>query len=1259
MKKTLLLFAAAVGFTACAGDYDEFIGTGPGKVPGAVSIGCADGKITVKCYGFADAAAKMPMTADTVGWLASNTKAIACALVLSYVEEGKLQLDSKVSRYLPEWKGEKVPTLRQCMSHTSGLKFFPELPIDRRPVRELSRLGAQSERVASPGEKFLYSNWGIDIAVACVEAVAGRPWNELLKERILDPLDMRDAVFFPTEDQGGRMAKGYELTDDKPAKKVTVNQFQYPYTLRSRYPEAGGGLFGSPMDMIKFFAMVANDGVGLNGRRVLKAETVAFWFEKQTPECVGEKYSFGAWVSEDGQMMSHGGAWSTWGCAYRGSGVARVFFVQYAGGESKGYEKFRSLVDKDAEASYSPVRAAEAAPVLPGYLADPSAMKERVSAEEGYQTPDALKYPYISTYYVKPTVMPEESVKVGIFVTDFDSSKIRFLDDSHRFTAFLEYRLKGESSKTMALKNLKSGDAEFDLGRLPAGEYEMRVWAVDAKGRESHRVIHDFRVVSAADIAITAEKVYRMTESDLAAYGIRNDGDLERIVYVGTNGVANVVKEKRAGVPGYTVTVPLDPKTGKLPIGACKKATVVYDEGYDKSAVEADSVKTAEGIQKLLDEKAAAGFRKFVMLPGTYRISWTKSVEVPSNMTLDLGNAVLKQNGFTGASSVIVRFASATDAHLVGGTLEGDYWEHDYAGSPNNSEWPTGFFIGGDSRYCSVDGVKIVDITGYGGQNGIAKDSKGWLSFFFERLPAFAPGGLDAKTGAVDAADGHRFTTDFKDIMQIVEKGRSRLQISKHLGYQGRVTRSWQMTVAWYDAQKRFLSAETAWQYREMWIPEGAAFLRVSVEDASAEAADKSGLVVTAFRLPVNCVVRNCTFDHCRCVGHAASAMKNMLFEGNFFTASGESAACCAFDAEDGWDQMQDVYFLKNVFRENPRNNSILTCGGHNFILEGNEGDIYFWGRTHSPCVRNSVVNEATYRCDSRLNSGYGRFDGNTYQKGLHLGVNDKRTDGWDYVLSGLDLDGAEHPFVLDVGAAGRVVNCRFRNMAAGVANAYACSFENCTDASGYLSFPGGRWYEVTVKECVFNRFKMTNDWERCRFVNSKLSGFNGCRFSVKDGEFRGCTLFGFRGATLQFADSAFEDTDLQGDWFETPSDIVFRNCKIRTRNDSAFLRLGGYTVGRIGFDGCTVAGERSLVDIKDLRRFPLPKNAAPETNPDLKPGAVAFRRTKWSGGAETVLSHVKDADPSPKKISILDKDNAWPKGVLVAADIPSGWELK
>ena len=180
MKNALLMaVAVACQFASAASSYESYIGSGPGKVPGTVTIGYADGKLTTQCFGYANVAEKTPMTADTVGWLASNTKAIACALVLSYVEEGKLSLDEPISRYLPEWKGENVPTLRQCMSHTSGLKFFPEMPIDRRPVQLLSRLGAQSERVAAPGEKYQYSNWGIDVAVACVEAVTGQPWEEI------------------------------------------------------------------------------------------------------------------------------------------------------------------------------------------------------------------------------------------------------------------------------------------------------------------------------------------------------------------------------------------------------------------------------------------------------------------------------------------------------------------------------------------------------------------------------------------------------------------------------------------------------------------------------------------------------------------------------------------------------------------------------------------------------------------------------------------------------------------------------------------------------------------------------------------------------------------------------------------------------------------------------------------------------------------------------------------------------------------------
>jgi hypothetical protein len=390
--------------------------------------------------------------------------------------------------------------------------------------------------------------------------------------------------------------------------------------------------------------------------------------------------------------------------------------------------------------------------------------------------------------------------------------------------------------------------------------------------------------------------------------------------------------------------------------------------------------------------------------------------------------------------------------------------------------------------------------------------------------------------------------------------------------------------------------------------------------------------------------------------------MKNMLFEGNYFTRSGESAACCAFDAEDGWDQMQDVYFLKNVFRDNPRNNSILTCAGHNFILEQNEGDIYFWGRTHSPCVRNSVVGEATYRCDSRIRSGYGRFDGNSYTKCVHLGVNDAKTrsDNWDYVLSGLTFDGGGDAFTIDVGNAGRVVNCTFRNMPVRIANAYACTFENCTDGSTYLPVPSGRWFEVTVKDSKFTRFFQSYSWERCHFANTKLERFFGGSLAAKNCDFANCSLFGFDTATIQMTDSALDATTIQGNYWEKPTDFAFRNCTITTRDELPFLKLGVYTIGQIGFDGCTVSGRGSLVDVSDLRSIARPANADPMTNPDLRPGEIALRGTQWKSETKTVVKHgvFRKEALSPKRITITDETNAWPEDVNVATDIPTGWKL-
>ena len=110
-------------------------------------------------------------------------------------------------------------------------------------------------------------------------------------------------------------------------------------------------------------------------------------------------------------------------------------------------------------------------------------MKEAVEKED-YTPPERLQFPYFSTYYVKPTVTTEESVKIGFYVTDFHQSEIRFLDKSQAFDAVIEYGREGEPARRLKPSRVGEGDGEFDLGKLVPGDWWMRAWAVDGQRRD-------------------------------------------------------------------------------------------------------------------------------------------------------------------------------------------------------------------------------------------------------------------------------------------------------------------------------------------------------------------------------------------------------------------------------------------------------------------------------------------------------------------------------------------------------------------------------------------------------------------------------------------------------------------------------------------------------------------------------------------------------------------------------------------------------
>lgn len=763
--------------------------------------------------------------------------------------------------------------------------------------------------------------------------------------------------------------------------------------------------------------------------------------------------------------------------------------------------------------------------MLPGYLTDPTSNWKELKPD-GYQTPSHLKYPYVSMYYLRHTQTAGEKSKINYYVTDFDHSLCRFGDESKRFDVTLKLTSDGERFRVEEQRKVPSGNGSFDLGALPVGEYKVGVCCRDrSNGLASHTVWHEFRVVAKGALAIPPEKTRRMTEQDLTDFGIVRDPGYERLklievpedpaihhkdnFYVRNKELAAMYLQfvdeylaknphRDGATPGYAVYVPS--WKGVALDRAYQRLRVVYDKAYDREKVAAEALANSDGLQRFVDEAWTNGFRKVVLLPGTYRVSHLRTLRVPDRTTLDLNGATLKLNGHVGQNALMVKIAAVTDAHLVNGTIEGDYWEHDYAAPESGqSEWVCGWGISAACRYCSVERVTARYITGYGGSNGAGTEGEGNLvrgKPFLTRCPGFGisdrnnpmvPGGL-AADGSVDASDKAQWTSPYRDISDFRRWGY--LTVSKMLGYQGVRTRGWNYVTAFYDADKKFISRETCFQYRNVLIPPQAKFARFSVEVANEDEARKNDLSVLLFKIPRNCTIAHCVYDRCRAVGHAASAMSNFLFQENEFRYCGESLATCAFDAEDGWDGMQDVLFLRNDFHDNNRS-ELLTCAGHNFQLVGNRARISLASRTFSPYVKGNVCRSAKFSGANRTRSGYARFIGNTFERSLTLGGEHTDFVDWDLVMSDLEFPakGATNRLVITGGGTGRFRNCTFRNQEIRVPTAENCTFEQCQ--TGMMRWSNGRWKDCVAKGCTFTKNWSTNVFINCAFPDCHFQSLN------------------------------------------------------------------------------------------------------------------------------------------------------------------------
>lgn len=347
-----------------------------GQLPGAISIFYNDGVQETCCIGYADVAAGRKIGLDNAYMQCSQTKGFCGVTIAKLVEEGKISLDDPVSNYLPEFaelwvldqkndstqtlhKAKNTLTVRMVLNHTGGFPF--EVSAKRpdvrgggwsggAPIRQVASIAAASPIMFEPGTAVQYSNTGIDIGAAIVQVVTGMKWEDYLKQTVLDPLGMKATWFWPTDEQIANKIELYRYVQDAPAQwREEMDNQQRPYNDSHVFASAGAGLWTTARDQIKFYKMLMNLGVGDNGVRILKEETVKSILAQSTRPAGMEGYSLGLNTpkedSEDA-WFGHGGAWGTQCTVNWHKKQLRMWVVQSAGGPDPWKKDLGTAADK-------------------------------------------------------------------------------------------------------------------------------------------------------------------------------------------------------------------------------------------------------------------------------------------------------------------------------------------------------------------------------------------------------------------------------------------------------------------------------------------------------------------------------------------------------------------------------------------------------------------------------------------------------------------------------------------------------------------------------------------------------------------------------------------------------------------------------------------------------------------------------------------------------------------------------------------------
>ena len=310
------------GFAQLTSHFHKYVDDG--VLAGTVMLLGKGDLILMDKYGMQNIEEGNPMEYNTIFRLASMTKPITSVAVMMLVEEGKLQLDDPVEKFIPSFKRLQVyeaenktaepkspMTIRHLLSHTGGITSgFDPSPAgqlcdqkmkERKPKSLEGLVNALSETPLAfhPGGGWAYS-YSTDVLAYIIEQVSGEAIDQFFQKRIFDPLKMEDTGFQVPEEKIDQFASLYATGEG--GKLILADAPKdSPYTNGTYFPRGNGGLTSTPIDYFRFAQMLLNGGE-YNGKRLLQKETVELMStnllpQEQIPISIGGKalpgYGFG------------------------------------------------------------------------------------------------------------------------------------------------------------------------------------------------------------------------------------------------------------------------------------------------------------------------------------------------------------------------------------------------------------------------------------------------------------------------------------------------------------------------------------------------------------------------------------------------------------------------------------------------------------------------------------------------------------------------------------------------------------------------------------------------------------------------------------------------------------------------------------------------------------------------------------------------------------------------------------------------------